>query len=103
MTTYAVIAVLVATASLLAASVRVHLYSRGHITARASLAGRGLYVSRTPDGVWWAIRGRRRVCPPTSWWPDDGSPPSSGVREPRRPVGPGPLAATDAIDPLAGE
>jgi len=103
MTSYAVIAVLIATVSLHAASVRVHRYSRGHMTAQATLAGRGLYISKTPDGVWWAVRVRRRACPPTSWWPDDGPPPSSGVREPRHPVGPGPLAATDAIDPLTGD
>lgn len=102
MTTYAVLVVF-ATLSLLVASVRVHRYSRGHTTAQATLAGRGLYVSKTPDGIWWAVRLRRRACPSAAWWPDDGPPPSSGVREPRRPVGPGPRAMTDALDPLTGE
>jgi len=101
-TFYTVIAVLIATVMLLAASVRVHRYSRGHVTAQATLAGRGLYVSKTPDGVWWAVRVSRRSCPPTSCWPDGGPPRLSGVHEPRRPVGPGPLTAADAIDPLAG-
>jgi len=98
MTSYAV-AVMISAVSLLAASVRVRRYSRAHVTAQATVAGRGLYVSKTPDGVWWAIRIRQCVCTPTSPWPDGGPPWSSGVREPRRPVGPGPLDAADAIDP----
>jgi hypothetical protein len=32
-----------------------------------------------------------------------GRPEQDGVREPRRPLGPGPLAAADAIDPLTGD
>jgi hypothetical protein len=44
-TSYAVIAVLTATVMLLAASVRVHRYSRGHMTARATLAGHVRTVS----------------------------------------------------------
>jgi hypothetical protein len=97
MSTYTLL-VLVAAVSVLVASVRVHRFSRGHLTAQLTLASRGLYVSKTPDGVWWAVRLRRRDCAPASWWPDD-EPPSSGVREPRHPIGPGPLAAADAIDP----
>jgi hypothetical protein len=90
--------------ALLAASMRIHRYSRGHLTMQATLRGRGLYVSRAPDGAWWAVRLRRRRCAPLSWWPDEGGgSEGSGVREPRRPLGPGPLAAADAIDPLAGD
>jgi hypothetical protein len=99
MITYTLLTILAGIVALLAAGLRVHRYSRGHVTMRATLAGRGLYVSKTPDGVWWAVRLRRRACPPASWWPDEGPPGQSGVREPRRPVGPGPLAAADAIDP----
>jgi hypothetical protein len=86
--------------ALLAASLRVHRHSRGHVTVRATLAGRGFYLSRTPDGVWWAIRVRRRRCAPECWWPDDPGA-EGGVREPRRPLGPGPRAAGDSIAPLA--
>jgi hypothetical protein len=88
MTTYALLVVLAATLSLLAASVRVHRFSRTHVAVRVTLAGRGLFVNRTPDGVWCAIRVRIRGCSPASWWPDDGPPPSSGVREARCPIGP---------------
>jgi hypothetical protein len=103
MTTYALVVFLAGTLSLLIARVRVHRYSRGHVTVQATLAGRGLYISKTADGVWWAVRVRRRDCPPTSWWPDDGPPEYGGVREPRLPPGPGPLAAADAVDPLTGD
>lgn len=103
MITYALLVALAGALVLLAAALRVHRYSRGHVTVQATLAGRGLYISETPDGVWWAVRVRRRACPPTTWWPDDGGPEFGGVREPRRPVGPGPLAAADAIDPLSGD
>jgi hypothetical protein len=103
MTWYALLVVLAATVSLLAASVRVHRFSSAHLTVQVTLAGRGLYVSRTPDGVWWAVRVRRRDCWPAPWFPEEEPPPSSGVREPRRPIGPGPLAAADAIDPPQGD
>jgi hypothetical protein len=98
MTAYGLLAA-AAALPLLAATVRVHRFTRTHLTVRVTLAGRGLYVSRTPDGVWWAIRVRRRACPPTAGRLDDGGPEQGGVREPRRPVGPGPLAAADAITP----
>jgi hypothetical protein len=103
MTAYVLLVVLAGTLSLLISHVRIHRYSRGHLTVQATLAGRGLYISKTPDGAWWAVRVRRRRCAPTSWWPDDRPPESGGVREPRRPIGPGPLAAADAIDPLTGD
>jgi hypothetical protein len=103
MTTYALLVLLAGTLSLLISSVRVHRYSRGHVTVRATLAGRGLNVSKTPDGAWWAVRLRRRRCAPRSWWPDDGPAEQGGVREPRRPIGPGPIAAADAIDPPSAD
>jgi hypothetical protein len=103
MTTYVLLVVLAATLSLLVAGVRVHRFSRGHLTVQVALAGRGLYVSRTPDGVWWAVRIRRRRCAPASWYPGDEPPPASGVREPRRPIGPAPRTAADAIDSCADD
>src|SRR6266542_1792669 len=97
MTAYAPLVIAV-TVTLLVASVRVHRFTRTHLTVRMTIASRGLYVSRTLDGVWWAVRFRRRACPPAAWRPDGEPPSSSGVREPRRPIGPGPLAAADAIE-----
>ena len=43
--------------------VRVHRYSAAHVEGRVAVAGRGLFFSRTPDGVWWGLRLRpcRRV------------------------------------------
>jgi hypothetical protein len=102
-TTSLLLIVLAGAIALFAASLRVHRYSRGHVTVRATLAGRGLYISRTPDCTWWAVRLRRRRCAPLSRRPDDGGPDGSGVREPRRPPRPRPLAAADAIDPLTGD
>jgi hypothetical protein len=100
MTAVWLLAVVAATA-LVAMSVRVRRYFPGHLTLQATLAGRGLYLTRTPDGTWWAIRLRHRRCRPAGWGPDDAGPESTGVREPRRPLGPGPLAAGEAIDPYA--
>ncbi len=77
----------------LAGGLRVRRFSPGHITARLTVDGRGLYFSRTPDGDWWALRLRRR-CPAASMAsgpPDE--PPDIGVREPRRPLGGGPSGA----------
>lgn len=103
MITYAVLTTVGAALALIAASLRVHRYLRGHLTVQATLAGRGLYITRTPDGAWWAIRLRRRRCEPACPGPDDPGPETGGVREPRRPIGPGPLAAADAIDPQTGD
>ncbi len=82
----------------LAGGLRVHRFSPGHVTARLTVAGRGLYFSRTPDGDWWALRLRRRcraASPPPG--PAD-APPDIGVREPRRPPGSGPVAAGARLD-----
>jgi hypothetical protein len=82
----------------LAGGLRVRRFSPGHITARLTVAGRGLYFSRTPDGDWWALRLRRRcraASPPPG--PAD-APPDIGVREPRRPPGPGPVAGAARLD-----
>ena len=66
--------------------------SGSHVEGEATFRGRGLYFHRTPDGTWWRVRLRARRC---DWvLPDDfGEPPATGgVREPRRPLGPGPSA-----------
>ena len=78
---------------------RVRRYSRHHVTARLAVARRGVFFSRTPDGVWWRLRLRPcdRRCEDRSGWPDP--PPDGGVREPRPPRGPGPLAAAVQLDP----
>ena len=36
---------------LLASALRVKRYSRRHVEIRFTVAGRGLYFSRTPDGI----------------------------------------------------
>ena len=90
----ALVAGLVATGSL---SVRRH--SRHYVTAYVTLGQRGLFFSRTPDGVWWRLRLRPciRRCEDRSGWGDP--PPDAGVREPRRPVGPDPRAGAIRLDP----
>lgn len=77
---------------------RVHRYSQHHLVVELTLAGRGLYLSRTPDGTWWKLRLRRRRCPhaPSSEPPEP--PGETGVREPRRPSGPGPLGAAVELE-----
>jgi hypothetical protein len=72
-----------------ASGLRVRRYSRGHLVAQLAVRGRGLFISRTPDGTWWRIRlrARRRVCEDRSGWTEP--PPDCGVREPREPMGPG--------------
>ena len=77
---------------LLASALRVRRYSRGHVAMRLTIVGRGLYFSRTPDGIWCRLRLRR--CAPTCCAPRPGDePPDIGVREPRNPPGPAPVAA----------
>ena len=74
------------------AGLRVKRYSRSHVVARLTIARRGLYVSRTPDGTWWKLRLRRRVV--GCCGPERGDePPDIGMREPRRPRGPGPASS----------
>jgi hypothetical protein len=70
-----------------------------HVVAQLAVGGRGMYFSRTPDGVWWRLRLQpcRHVCEDRGGWGEP--PPDSGVREPRRPPGPGPLAGLVELDP----
>ena len=70
-----------------------------HVVAQLAVGGLGVYFSRTLDGVWWRLRLRpcRRVCEDRGGWGEP--PPDSGVREPRRPPGPGPLAGLVELDP----
>ena len=84
---------------ILANTVRVRRYSRRHITGEFAVGGRGLFFSRTPDGTWWSVRLRRRRCGTTlpADWGD--APPDGGVREPRRPSGPGPLGTAATLQP----
>jgi hypothetical protein len=89
------VAVVVLTAS---GGLAVKRYSTTHVVAQLAVRGRGLYFSRTPDGVWWRLRLRpcRRVCEDRGAW---GEPPSdSAVREPRRPLGPGPITGAIELD-----
>jgi hypothetical protein len=76
----------------------VRRYSGAHVVARLAVAGRGLYFSRTPDGVWWRVRLRpcRRRCDDRSGWSEP--PPDVGVREPRQPLGSGPLAGAVEVE-----
>jgi hypothetical protein len=74
--------------------VTVHRYSRSHVVGEVAVRGRGLFFSRTPDGTWWKLRLRARRCNtsgPADW---GDAPPDGSVREPRRPPGLGPLAAS---------
>lgn len=55
--------------ALLTSAVRVKRYSRQHVVVRLTIGGRGLYFSRTPDGIWCRLRLRRhapRCCGPVS-------------------------------------
>ena len=91
--TLAAIAVLAGSGAL-----RVRRYSAAHVDGRLAVAGRGLFFSRTPDGVWWRVRLRpcRRVPDDRDGWGDP--PPGVGVREPRRPLGPPPSAGQVGLD-----
>jgi hypothetical protein len=77
----------------------VRRYSGTHLVGHLVVAGRGLYFSRTADGTWWQLRLRPcgRICEDRGSWGDP--PPDIGVREPRRPPGPGPLADGAHVDP----
>jgi hypothetical protein len=79
-------------------AVTVRRYSPGHVVGEVSLAGRGLFFSRTPDGMWWRVRLRGRRC--TTTYPADwgDASPDAGVREPRRPPGRGPLNAVASLE-----
>jgi hypothetical protein len=83
-----------------AGGIRLRRHSAAHVDGRLTIAGRGLYFSRTPDGRWWRFRWRPRRCAAfedRSAW--DDPPPDIGVREPRRPLGPDPLSAAVELDP----
>jgi hypothetical protein len=79
--------------------VTVRRYFSSHVVGEVSVAGRGLFFSRTPDGIWWRVRLHARRCTTTypAEWGD--APPDAGVREPRRPPGRGPLSAAAALEP----
>ena len=91
----AFVAVVVLTAS---GGLAVKRYSGTHVVAHLAFRGRGLYVSRTPDGMWWRLRLRpcRRVCEDRRAWGEP--PPDSDVREPRRPLGPGPVTSSYELE-----
>ena len=82
-------------------AVTVRRYSPKHVVGEVALRGRGLFFSHTPDGMWWRLRLRARRCsaPDPADWND--APPDAGVREPRRPLGPGPKAGLIALEPPA--
>jgi hypothetical protein len=90
---FAALIVLAATGGL-----SVRRYSATHVAAQLAFSGRGLYFSRTPDGAWWRVRLRPcwRTCEDRSGWGEP--PPRSGVREPRRPLGPGPIAGAVELE-----
>jgi hypothetical protein len=48
-----------------AQAVTVRRYSPKHVVGEVSPAGRGVYFSRTPDGIWWRVRLRERRCTTT--------------------------------------
>ena len=80
-------------------AVTVRRYSARHVVGEVALRGRGLFFSRTPDGMWWKLQLRPRRC--NSTYPDGwgDAPAGGGVREPRRPPGPDPLRATVKLRP----
>src|ERR1700722_6256531 len=78
----------------LVTGLRVRRYSPSHVVAQLTVAGRGLYLSRTSDGTWWRLQ-LRRGCPARQW-PEPEDPPDIGTREPRRPRGPQPTSSSAA-------
>lgn len=87
----ALIALIALAALLFAQGLRVRRYSGTHVVVTLTVAGRGLFYTRVPDGPWWRVRLRRRRCGGPCGWPEDeDGPPDIGVREPRGPTGPGP-------------
>ena len=97
---FAIAGSLAAVAALFLSGVlRIHRYSPVHVDGRLAVAGRGLFFSRTPDGVWWRVR--LRPCRRVVLEDREGGgepPPEGGVREPRRPLGPPPRADQIALD-----
>jgi hypothetical protein len=83
----------------IANAVSVRRYSPTHVVGEVALGGRGLFFSRTPDGTWWKLRLRARRCTSTGSGGWDHGPPDGGVREPRRPVSPGPLTSSVKLLP----
>jgi len=63
-------------------AVTVRRYSPSHVVGEASLAGRGLFFSRTPDGIWWRVRLSGRRCTTTypADWATRRPPPGSAGR-----------------------
>ena len=77
---------------------RVRRYSPTHITVQLTVAGRGLYVSRTADGIWWKVRLRGACRSARCGDLPDEPLGGAGSREPRRPRGPAPFAAAARLD-----
>jgi hypothetical protein len=84
----------------LAGCLRVRRYSRTNVAVCLTAGGRGLYVSRTADGLWWRVR-LRRGCPPPRCGDIPEGPDGAEMREPRRPTGPGPRIGAIRLEPPA--
>lgn len=77
----------------------VRRYCASHVVAQVAVAGHGLRLRLTVDESCWRLRLRscRRSCDERAGL---GDPPSDiAVREPRRPLGPGPVAGALELDP----
>ncbi|HET9739084.1 MAG TPA: hypothetical protein VFP78_13285, partial [Solirubrobacteraceae bacterium] len=89
MVLWVAVAACVSTAVLAATGgLSVRRYSGAHVVAHLAVAGRGLYFSRTPDGIWWRLRLRPCRRQTDDRFSCDDPPPDVAVREPRRPLGP---------------